>query len=74
MNNETKSILASKTLWGVLIAALPSIARLVGYDITDVAAFTAGAGESVEAIITLVGSALAIFGRLKATAALVVKK
>jgi hypothetical protein len=74
MNNNTKSILASKTLWGVVIAALPSIAALLGYQISDVAGFTSGANEAVDALITLAGSVLAIYGRVKATASLVVKK
>jgi hypothetical protein len=74
MNTDTKSLLASKTLWGVLIAALPSLAKFFGYDIADVAGFTAGANELVDGVITLVGSALAIYGRATATAKLVVKK
>lgn len=72
--NESKSLFASKTLWGVVIAALPSLAKLFGYDIADVAGFTQGANEAVDGIVTLVGSALAVYGRLKATATLVAKK
>jgi hypothetical protein len=74
MNTDTKSLLASKTLWGVLIAALPTIASLLGYQIADVAGFTAGANEAVDGIIALVGSALAVYGRVTATAKLVAKK
>ena len=74
MNTETKSIFASKTLWGVLIAASPTIANLFGYQISDVASFTQGANELVNMVIELVGSALAVYGRVKANAALVVKK
>lgn len=74
MNTETKSLLASKTLWGVLIAALPTIAKLFGYDIADVAGFTANASEIVDGVIALFGSAVAIYGRITATKALVVKK
>jgi len=73
MNPEIKSLFASKTLWGVVIAALPTVLALFGYKVADVAAFTAGADQLVDGIITLVGSALAIYGRLKATASLVVK-
>lgn len=74
MNPETKSILASKTLWGVLIAALPTVLGLFGLHVTDAAQFTADAGQIVDQVITLAGSVLAVYGRVKATAALVVKK
>lgn len=74
MNTETKSLLASKTLWGVLIAALPTLANALGYKIADAASFTSGATELVDAVITLVGSALAVYGRVRATASLVAKK
>lgn len=74
MNNETKSLLQSKTLWGVIVAALPALAGLFGYQVSDVAAFTAGSEEAISGLITLVGSALAVYGRVKATAKLVVKK
>lgn len=73
MNPEIKSLFASKTVWGVVIAALPTVLAVFGYKVSDVAAFTAGADQLVDGIITLVGSALAIYGRLKATASLVVK-
>lgn len=70
---ETKSVFASKTIWGVVIAALPTVLALVGYKVSDVAAFTSGAEEIVGAIVTLAGSAVAIWGRISATKALVVK-
>jgi len=70
---NTKSFLASKTLWGVLVAALPAILGLFGLHITDMGAFTEQAQANVDSITTLVGSGLAIYGRVKANAALVVK-
>lgn len=73
MNPEIKSIFASKTLWGVVIAALPTVLALFGFKIADAAAFSAGAEQAVDGLITLVGSGLAIYGRFKATASLVVK-
>lgn len=73
-DTDTKSLFQSKTIIGVVIAALPAVAGLLGYKVSDVAAFTSGAEEAVAAIITLVGSAVAIYGRLKATSKLVVKK
>lgn len=71
---DSKPIWQSKTLIGVLIAALPSLAKAFGYEISDVASFTAGASEAVDGIIALVGSALAVYGRITATAKLVAKK
>lgn len=73
MNPEIKSIFLSKTLWGVLVAALPTVLGLFGYKVADVAAFSAGADSLVDSGITLAGLALAAYGRFKATAALVVK-
>lgn len=74
MNTETKSLFASKTIIGVVIAALPTILGLFGFQVSDVAAFTAGSEDAVNSVMTLVGSALAVYGRAKATAKLVVKK
>lgn len=68
-----KAALGSKTVWGVVIAALPTVAGLFGYQITDVASFAAGAEDVVNQVTTLVGSVLAIYGRAVATSKLVVK-
>ena len=46
---------------------------LFGLHITDVGTFTAEAQARVDEITQLAGSALAIYGRLKANTALVVK-
>jgi hypothetical protein len=73
MNPEIKSIFASKTMWGILITALPTVLGLFKLHVTDVAAFTAGAQELVDVAITLGGALFAAYGRLKATSALVVK-
>ena len=73
MNPEIKATFASKTLWGVVIAALPTILALFGFKIADLSAFTENAGNIVDGLTTLIGSALAIYGRFKATTALVVK-
>lgn len=70
---ETKNILASKTIWGVVIAALPTLLSLLGYKVSDVAAFTSGAEDAINSIITLAGSAVAVWGRITATKNLVVK-
>ena len=60
-------------MWGILITALPTVLGLFKFHVTDVAAFTAGAQELVDVVITVGGALLAAYGRLKATTALVVK-
>lgn len=73
MNPDIKSMFASKTLWGIVIAALPTVLGLFGFKITDAAAFASGSTELVDTVITLAGSVLAAYGRFKATSSLVVK-
>jgi hypothetical protein len=62
---ETKGLLASKTVWGGIIVVLSVVASMVGYTITaeDQVALTSFVGEA----ITLVGGLLAIWGRVTAT-------
>lgn len=56
-----KGLLESKTVWGVLVALLGSFASRYGVDVCG-ADTTATAGD----IATLAGSALAIYGRVRA--------
>jgi len=70
---DTKSIFASKTMWGILVAALPTVLGLFKFQVSDIAAFTAGAEELINSAVTIVGLAGAAYGRFKATSALVVK-
>lgn len=72
MNTDTKNILLSKTVWGVVISLLPSLLSLFHLQVSDVAAFTAGSEQLVDQCIQLAGAAFAVYGRLKATKALVV--
>ena len=74
MNDDVKSMLLSKTLWGVLIAALPTVLSLFGYKVGDVVAFTEASNLILDNAVALGGSALAIYGRIVATKALVIKK
>lgn len=53
-----------KTLAGVLITIAPLAASLFGYDTAP--SFSGDASELVAAGVTLLGSALAIYGRIKA--------
>ena len=55
-----------KTLIGAIIAAVPTIATLVGFETSP--DFEGDATELVAGIITLAGAAFAIYGRLVATA------
>ena len=54
-----KSFLASKTIWGAILVMVSTGLRLTGIDIGD-------SGPWVENITTLVGAALAVYGRVKA--------
>lgn len=53
-----------KTLIGAVIAAAPALAGMLGYSVSG--SFGAEATQAVDAIITLIGSAIAIYGRLVA--------
>lgn len=55
-----------KTLIGAVIAALPSVATLFGFETSP--DFTGQATEIAGAIVTLVGTAFAVYGRLVAQA------
>lgn len=57
--NEVKGILESKSVWGALLAIAGTVASLLGYDIGD----TNGLANE---IVVLVGSVVAIYGRVKA--------
>lgn len=65
---DTKSLLSSKTFWGAVLAGLGAVAGLLG--------FTFGPDEQAAVIeigttlVTAVGSALAVYGRVKATKAI----
>ncbi|WP_146590773.1 hypothetical protein [Puniceibacterium confluentis] len=65
MNNQVKSFLASRTIWGAAIAVAPQVLSLLGLTVTaDDAAETA---RLIEAIVTAAGGLLAIYGRVTAT-------
>ena len=55
----------AKTYLGLLIAALPTVANLLGYDVS--ANFSAEAEEVLTDLITLVGLAFAFYARSVAT-------
>lgn len=61
---EQKWIGKSLTALGVVIAALPQIAPLIGVTFTENDATMAG--EAVDMIVTGIGSIVAIVGRLRA--------
>ena len=62
---DVKSFLASKTIWGGLIALIASAAAIWGYSITP--ADQAQIVELVTGIGGIIGSVLAIYGRIVAT-------
>ncbi|SFC10614.1 hypothetical protein [Salipiger profundus] len=65
---ETKSIFASKSIWGGIIAILPPAMSLVGIDLSPQDA--QGIVGHVDAIVSAVGGLVAIYGRVTARKAL----
>lgn len=68
---DLKALLASKTVWGLVITVLPTLAKLAGYE--TLPGFEESASDLAESGITLVGAALAFVGRLTATRSLIRK-
>jgi hypothetical protein len=64
-NIETKSMWASKGVWGGIIAVVASAAGIWGYSITP--ADQGNIVELITSIIALGGGALAIIGRIFAS-------
>ena len=62
---ETKSMWASKGVWGGIIAVVASAAGIWGYSITP--ADQANIVELVTSVVALGGGALAIVGRIMAS-------
>lgn len=62
----------TKTITGLLIAALPTILTLFGYDTAP--DFNQNATEIASAIVTIGGLIYALYGRIKAQGPLVIKK
>ena len=62
---DVKSFFASKTIWGGLIALVASAAAIWGYAITP--ADQAQIVELITGIGGIIGSVLAIYGRIVAT-------
>ena len=56
---DVKSWLTSKSVWGSLLAVVSTVLKMVGIDIGDTS------GWELDAL-TLVGAALAIYGRIVA--------
>lgn len=65
---ESKSIFASKTVWGAVIAVAPMVLQTAGITLT--ADETAALGGLIDPIVTLVGFVLAVYGRVTATKAI----
>lgn len=70
--DDPKSLLASRTVWGALIAIAASLAGALGFAVG--AAEQAAALSLVDQVLgewdriaTLIGGALALYGRVKAT-------
>jgi hypothetical protein len=62
---EYKSLLASKTIWGGIIAVGAGLAGIFGYSVSP--ADQVQAIDALAGIASAVGGVIAIFGRVKAT-------
>jgi len=62
---DVKSVFASRTIWGGIIALAASLAAIWGYAITP--ADQAQLVELITGIGGIIGSVLAIYGRIVAT-------
>ena len=63
---QEKWIVTSKTIWGLVIMALPLVAKLAGWQFTG--EDTVAMQQTFDAVITAVGMALGVWGRLSAKA------
>lgn len=59
MNNEVKSFLQSRTIWGAILAVAGAVLNAAGFD-------TGSLGGLEGEVVTIVGGALAAYGRFKA--------
>jgi len=62
---DMKSILASKTVWGGLIAIAAALLGMFGYTVTP--SDQVAVVDAIAAVAAAVGGAIAIFGRIVAT-------
>ncbi|MDO6966808.1 hypothetical protein [Rhizobium alvei] len=65
---EIKAWYQSRAVWGALVAILAGVLQMAGLSLD--AAGQAQLTDSVLALVGIVGGLLALYGRLKATAAL----
>ena len=68
MQEKVKPWWASKTIWGGIVAAVCGVLALAGHQVSpDTQSFlTQQAVQVATAVATVVGGALAIYGRIKA--------
>ena len=59
MTQDTKSFLQSRTIWGAILAVVGAVLNGAGFD-------TGSLGGLEGEIVTIVGGALAAYGRVKA--------
>lgn len=68
IDTQVKNWFQSKTIWGIVIALLPVLSNLAGFDIGE------SIGDTYTEVISIVGSVLAIYGRWKANGQIVATK
>lgn len=68
IDKKVKGFVQSKTIWGIFVAALPTISGWLGFDLQ-------AEGLAIwDGIIEIVGTGLAIYGRITANTKIVRNK
>lgn len=68
---DSKSFIASKTVWGIILISVPQLLPLFG--ITFTADDTAMLGDTGDKVFQAVGALLALYGRFAAKTTLALK-
>ena len=68
IDGKVKSFLASKTIWGIIIALSPVLSGWLGFDVDE------SIGDIYEPLIQVIGAVIATYGRIKASSGLKLKK
>ena len=76
MLNYIKAALQSKTIWGIVIAAIPPVSKAIGHEIapSDATGLVNAAQMAISTALTVGGTVLAIWGRSGAKGPLVPAK
>ena len=62
--SSTKNIVQSKTFWGIVVAVLPTVLRLLGVPVPP----------GIEDVLVAAGASLGIYGRVAATERVMIRR